>query len=308
MGAIQRRTKTIGVAAVAAGLVLSMQLLGCGSDKGPTAPGAAYTVPPASSGQGLFALAVQPSGTLNGAPGGPGVPSLADHGMPGRTPLSALYITFDSIRVYPACEDSMDEHEGGDGGDDSTMTAFGARGLAFLADDDDTLGGDESDSCGYVEVLTSPVTLNMAGLDTTLTQLLGTLDLDMGDYSHLSLHLADAWVVTEAGDSVQASLPGMGNNWLKVLFPFTVSAGQVTEIVIHFDLARSVVEAPPGSMRFMIKPVIHGRWGPHDWEHHGDDHGGMPDSTGDDDGHGGMGDGGMGGGNGQGNGHGGGNR
>ena len=141
--------------------------------------------------------------------------------------------------------------------------------MSFLHDDHDSTGGGDDSThadCDYIEVLTDPITVNLAGLDTTLTELLGTLELPQGDYTHLALHVADGWVVTQAGDSVEADVPG-NNDLLKVIFPFTVSDGQVTEIVIVFDLDKSVVEAPPGSGNFKIKPVLHGAWGSHDHEH-----------------------------------------
>ncbi len=265
----------LAVMAVAAVLWLGGALAGCGSSDNPAAPRAGLNPPPSGSGTGLLAVSMTVTGNLNASTPA-GVASAADHGSPKRTPIASLWITFDSIRAYPVCGDSL----GGDHQEDplgwrSAVRLLDDDGDSTEADDDSTGHGD--DDCGYQEILTDPVTVNVADLDSTLSDLLGSVVLPAGDYSHLALHLADAWVVTEAGDSVSAELPGGMDNLLKVVTPFTVDDGGTTEIVIFFDLDRSVVEAPPGSLNFKIKPVLHGHMGP--WEgHHGDE--------GDDDGQG----------------------
>ena len=292
------KSGSFGKFLIASALTLAMAagagLLGCGSNSNPAAPGNAYAPPPAGSGMGLLAVSLNTVGSVN-APAAGSPAGMQPHG-PGHTPLAAVWITFDSIRVYPACDDSAGDDTTGEG-EDSTSAATRWNGLSFLHDDHDSTGGGDDSThadCDYIEVLTDPITVNLAGLDTTLTELLGTLELPQGDYTHMALHVADGWVVTQAGDSVEADVPG-NNDLLKVIFPFTVSDGQVTEIVIVFDLDKSVVEAPPGSGNFKIKPVLHGAWGSHDHEHDsqfGHDDGGN---------NGGMH--GNGGGNGGGNGH-----
>ncbi len=255
----------LGKLLIASALTLAVGagLVGCGSSSNPAAPGNVFSPPPAGSGMGLLAVSLNTVGSVNAA-ATMGVHPLGSD----RTPISAVWITFDSIRVYPACEDSADDDTTGEE-EDSTSAAKRWNGLSFLHDDHDSTGGGDDSThadCGAVEVLTDPVTVNLAGLDTTLSEFLGTLELPQGDYSHLALHVADGWVVTQAGDSIRADVPG-NNDMLKVIFPFTVSDGQVTDIVIVFDLDKSVVEAPPGSGNFKIKPVLHGAWGSHDHDH-----------------------------------------
>ena len=114
------------------------------------------------------------------------------------------------------------------------------------------------------------------------------------------LRLADAWVVTAEGDEVPAELPGGDQNWLKIIVPFTVEDGQVTEIVIAFDLSRSIVETPPGSGNFKIKPVLHahvGQGARHEGEGGGEGGGGSggEGGSGEGGGDGGQGSGGEGG-------------
>jgi hypothetical protein len=229
------RWLSVGWAPVAAVLLLGVAFWGCGSESDLTSPESSFNPPPAGSGAGLLAVEIESFGSLDDALEGVFAAAESDSGKgqghKERTPLTALFVTFDAIRVYPACEDS--------------------EGI-----------GEDDGECEYLEFLIEPpVTVNVAELDSTLTTVLGTLEIPMGDYTHISLRLADAWVVTAEGDEVPAELPGGDQNWLKIIVPFTVGDGQVTEIVIAFDLSRSIVETPPGSGNFKIKPVLHGHVG-----------------------------------------------
>jgi hypothetical protein len=158
---------------------------------------------------------------------------------PKRTPLSDLIITFDSVKAW-ACGLEADE--------DTTEDAVGFNVLSTL---------DEDDDCDAYPVLAdTSVTVSVAGLDTTLTKLLGSISLPEGDYSRIVLSIAEAWVVTQTEDTLEAHLPGNSDR-LKVNSPFTVTDSTVTDVVIVFDVHRSIVEHPPGSMNFKIKPVLH---------------------------------------------------
>jgi hypothetical protein len=231
-------------------LALMVGMWGCGKST-PSSPGSTGGVqfdPPAvGSGEGLLALSVQTLGTLNDSCDADTTePGHGHHGNPHRTRLKDLVVTFDSIRIYPACHDSMEEHHG-----DSTWVGPG----------DPPMGDGPGDStCAYTEFLISPLTLHASELDSSLVVLLGTLDLPDGDYSHVGLHISDAYVVTESDSTVAVELPD-STDFLHVPIRFTVTDGQVSEIVLRFDLARSVVEAPPGSLHFILKPVLHGMHG-----------------------------------------------
>jgi hypothetical protein len=187
----------------------------------------------APTGTGYGTLAVQFQfdqgfeGNAAGAPGSALAP-LDDDPIPaGGTPLSDLIITFDRVEAWSCSGDSMEFEE---------------------------------EDCVVHVVADTTITLSVAGLDTTLTQLLGLSELPAGDYTRLVLRLTDAKVVTQAGDTVQAALPGDSDR-LKVNSPFTISEDSVTDVVIVFDVHRSIVETPPGSMSFTLKPVLHSHQG-----------------------------------------------
>ncbi|MGD8395662.1 MAG: DUF4382 domain-containing protein [Candidatus Eiseniibacteriota bacterium] len=170
--------------------------------------------------------------------------------------LAELVFEFDAIRIYATADcDSSGEH----------------------------WRRASSDSCRYLEFTFDAVTVDAADLGTTLTDLLAGLEVPAGDYTHLAIHLADAWgTVDSTGATVPVALPGASDGFLKIQVPFTVEAGSVTQIVITIDLERSVREVPPGSGTFELVPVLRGDvWGPGPGEHeqsggphHGDEQGG----------------------------------
>lgn len=176
-----------------------------------------------------------------------------------RTPLADLIVSFDSITAYACADtDTVMKDEEGD-----------ASRLSPLSDDEE-FDGAEEDCTAFPVLSDSTVTLSVAGLDTTLANFLGDAQLPAGDYDFLVLGMAKAMVVTQAGDSVDAVVP---SGKIKVNSPFTIGDGMDTNITIVFDVNRSVVESPPGSMNFKVKPVLHAQQG---WDDH-EDHDGETD-------------------------------
>jgi hypothetical protein len=243
-----RRERLIGVAGLA--ILLAW---GCGTDE---VPGG---VAPGDGSQGMGTLVVE----LRAAPAvgrgavtperaavttALGVASaMGSAGMLGSShwrdslDVSALHLTFSSLRVYPVWE-----CDGPHDGEDST----------------------------FIEVLTDPVTVDVMDLDSTLAVVLGEADLPVGDYSHLAIDVSEAWAVTDEGLEVPVTLPGAAS--LKVLSRFTVADGEVTGIAIVIDLERSIREVPPGSGNLVLRPVLWGEGIGHHGDGPGDHHGGGP--------------------------------
>jgi hypothetical protein len=234
-----RRTSLV----LAASTIAALGFQGCGET-------------PVETGFGTLAVQLQFDRQFDGAPSASALNTQEDDQTPAdRTPLSDLIITFDRVEAW-SCLHDMDGDD-----DDSTEVETAGRALFTAGDDgEETEDGDDDADCTSYVVSDSTVTLSVAGLDTTLTQLLGLSELPAGDYSRIVLRLTDAQVVTEAGDTVPAALPGDSDR-LKVNAPFTITADAVTDVVIVFDLYRSLVENPPGSMNFIIKPVLHAHQG-----------------------------------------------
>jgi hypothetical protein len=230
------RTLALG----AGSLLIAFTLTNCG--KSPSAPGSG-TLSVYAGFQNTF---------VGAAPAGTVAPLSEGGGMWGdRTPLSDLIVNFNSIQAYSCSDTSGNEPAD----DDTTMDNNDASHLQPLSDGEGDGEHDMDGDCQPFTVLAdSSVTLSAAGLDTTLTKLLGQAALPAGQYDYLVLGMAKAWVVTQAGDTVEAKVP---SGQIKVNSKITVTDGGVTDVLITFDVNRSVVEAPPGSMNFIVKPVFH---------------------------------------------------
>ena len=277
---------------VLAGLVLG-QVVGCGSNGDSTAPVSPYATPETGSGLGLLALQME----AYGAPGDSAGQGHQGGGHAEWTELSSVFLTIDSIRLYAACEDG-----------DSTGWGHGNDGHGWnpCRDEDgmdDHRYGDDRDhryhheDGDYFEALIEPFTVDLMELGPTLNDLLATMELPEGHYNGLTLGVSEAWVITAAGERFPATLPHDEWTDLRVVVPFTVEEATVTELVLAVDLARAVVEAPPGSKNFILRPVLHGDFS-HVGHHHGngDGDGGHGDGDGEGEGnhHGGGGNGGGG--------------
>jgi len=212
-------------------------------------------------GMGTLALSMGYRNTFSGTSAAPITSQSDDFGSGDRTPLSDLILTFHSVQAWScAGDDSLEDDD-----DDSTHTDDAALVRPLHHDE----GDDDDDECDPFTVLDdSTVTLSVGTLDSTLTNFLGNALLPEGHYEFLTLGNVQAWVVTTAGETLAAKVP---SGRIKIKAPFTITDGGLTDLLVSFNLERSVVEAPPGSKNFIIKPVCHSQVG---WNHEDDDHDG----------------------------------
>lgn len=224
----------------------------------------AFAAQSCSNGPGTGTLALT-MGYGNGFASAPSaiVPQSEDFGSSDRTPLSDLILSFNSVRAWSCTDnDSLDDD---DDDDDSTHTDDGALISPLHEGDDD----EDEDCSSFIVLADSTVTLSAGTLDSTLTGFIGNALLPEGSYDFLTLENAQAWVVTEAGDTVKAKVP---SGRIKIKAPFSITDGGITDLLVVFDLNRSIVEAPPGSQNFIVKPVCHSQVGwNHDDDHDNDD-------------------------------------
>jgi hypothetical protein len=178
-----------------------------------------------------------------------------------RTPLSDLIVSFHSVEAWSCADDDTSMEED----DDEAIR------LQPLNDDgdDDEEGDDDCQSFGVMS--DSTVTLSASELDTTLSALLGSSSLPTGDYDFLVLGIVDAYVVTQAGDTVEAKVP---SGRIKVKSPFSIMKA------VHRDSHRA--DESFGGRDFsgkheLVKPVLHSHVG---WDGHDD---GEDDDDGDGD-------------------------
>jgi hypothetical protein len=231
-----RLTSILGLATLS--ILLTILSAGCGSESAITQPSLGEQVERTGEATGLVAVQLQTIGLVGD--------SSAYHDGHGDGPhrgtaLSSISLTFDAIRIYPACADSD-----GVGGNENGNPDRNRHG---------DCGG--SPECGFIEILTDPVTVNLSDLGAGLTEQLGTLDVPTGEYSHLAVHISAAEGTTVDGETVEVVIANR-DDMLKVRVPFTVEEGYVSAIVLVIDLSRSVREVPPGSGSFVLIPVLHG--------------------------------------------------
>lgn len=139
------------------------------------------------------------------------------------TQISHLFVTFDRLYLFPARADS-----------DSAGTPPPAP----------------------FEVMTAPVTVDLVELNNGFNIQLGAANLPEGRYRSMNLVVTTSWLIEADGDTHDVFIPSGDTRGLKIVTDFTVTAGQVSEIMLDFDAAASLHEAPPGSGRYILRPVI----------------------------------------------------
>lgn len=139
------------------------------------------------------------------------------------TQITHLFVTFDRLYLFPARADS-----------DSAGTPPPAP----------------------VEVMTAPVTVDLVELNNGFNVQLGAANLPEGRYRSMNLVVTTSWLIEADGDTQDVLIPSGDTRGLKIVTDFTVTAGQISEITLDFDAAASLHEAPPGSGRYVLRPVI----------------------------------------------------
>jgi hypothetical protein len=165
--------------------------------------------------------------------------------------IAQLLLTFDSIRLYPRSDSlPLGPHPRPDslppGPRPDSLPPGHPIGPCCPAD-----------SASFIEILTSPVTVDAMQLADTLSALLTSATVPAGNYSHLALRIPSASAVTDSGLTVPV-VPMCPDSLLRVLSHFSVVDGQAVEIQFRVDLDRSVREVPPGSGNYFLLPVFSG--------------------------------------------------
>lgn len=102
----------------------------------------------------------------------------------------------------------------------------------------------------WVNVQIEPVTVNLLDFNNAKLFLLGSSDLRAGHYTQIRFSIESAEVVVK-GKSYLLNVP---SEKLKLGPQFTINEGSTYELVLDFDVNRSVVENGNGS--FKLKPHI----------------------------------------------------
>lgn len=108
----------------------------------------------------------------------------------------------------------------------------------------------------WVTVQHAPKTINLLEWNNGRSIVIGTAEVPAGHYSQIRLKIDRAEVLAH-GISHPLEVPGGAQTGLKLNAHFTVTEGSTYELVIDFDVNRSiVVTGPPHHPHYILKPVI----------------------------------------------------
>lgn len=100
-------------------------------------------------------------------------------------------------------------------------------------------------------------TINLLEFSNGRTTEIGSADVPVGEYTQIRLKIAAAEVVV-GEDSHQVTVPSGAQTGLKLITQFTIIAGSTVELIVDFDVSRSVVTTGPPSQpkSYRLKPTL----------------------------------------------------
>jgi hypothetical protein len=119
----------------------------------------------------------------------------------------------------------------------------------------------ESEEASFVLVeLEGPATFNLLELRNGLTEVLAEMELPVGIYTEVRLHVIEAGILLKDGKAFPLKVPSGDSSGLKLKMKpeLTLTEGEVVEVLFDFDISRSFVMK--GSINnilgFNFKPVV----------------------------------------------------
>lgn len=85
--------------------------------------------------------------------------------------------------------------------------------------------------------------------------LIGDVELEAGHYTQLRI-VIDSATVFIAGESYPVTVPSGAQSGLKLTGGWDVDPNVITSLTLDFDVNKSLIETPPGSGNFKLKPTI----------------------------------------------------
>lgn len=116
---------------------------------------------------------------------------------------------------------------------------------------------------GFIILLDEPVVIDILQLRNGLTELLVDAEIPVGKYDMVKIFVKEATIIVEPGQSYALKVPGGSTGGLKIFLnePVTVTEEGLAEVLLDFDLSRSIValgnpKNKKGIHGFIFKPVI----------------------------------------------------
>lgn len=109
----------------------------------------------------------------------------------------------------------------------------------------------------WITVLDTPRTINLLGLNNGKTIVLGSSELAAGHYTQIRLKISESYLVQNGLRHIM-KVPSGSQTGLKLGPEFTVNPGLTYELVIDFDVCRSIVSTGPPSQptSYKLKPHL----------------------------------------------------
>ena len=118
----------------------------------------------------------------------------------------------------------------------------------------------DPDSAMWITVLDSPMVINLSDLRNGITQELANDSIPAGTYSMIRLFISEANIMLKNGIDFDVKVPSGSESGFKVIIPsgLVVSGGSTAELLVDFNLSRSIVMLGPWDhpWGFHLKPVI----------------------------------------------------
>jgi hypothetical protein len=119
---------------------------------------------------------------------------------------------------------------------------------------------EEEEGGGWFTVLhdTLPVeqrTFELLDLVNGVFATLGEVELEAGLYTQVRIIIESATLVVD-GEVQDLFIPSGAQSGIKLTGSFMVDPDVITELVVDFDVAQSLHEAPPGSGNYILRPTI----------------------------------------------------
>ncbi len=121
---------------------------------------------------------------------------------------------------------------------------------------------------GWSELTIAPKRIDLLGLTNGVLQELGSLPLPAGNYQQIRLVLADnpsnptpanplanALVLSGSTNEIALTTPSGQQSGFKLQANFSITGGQVADMVLDFDACKSIVKAG-NSGKYNLKPVV----------------------------------------------------
>ncbi len=108
----------------------------------------------------------------------------------------------------------------------------------------------------WITVQGDPMTVNLLDLVNGNTIAFGSSDVPAGKYTQIRIIIDDAWTVIN-GEKKPLTVPSGAKTGLKLGPEFSVKEGSTYELIVDFDVSRSIViTGPPKDPGYKLKPHL----------------------------------------------------